>query len=114
MATPVSPQNRARELRRSQTDAERALWLLLRARRFDGIKFRRQVPIGPFIADFATLERKLVVELDGGQHLESESDRKRDSYLAENGYRVLRFWNHEILGDPDSVLARIRGALKQR
>ncbi len=90
------------------------MWLLLRARRLDGIKFRRQVPIGPFIADFAALERKLVVELDGGQHLERESDRTRDAYLADNGYCVVRFWNHEILDDVDSVLARIRCALKQR
>jgi very-short-patch-repair endonuclease len=111
MVTPESPQQRARELRRMQTEVERRLWLRLRDRRLGGFKFRRQAAIGPYFADFAALDRKLVVELDGAQHLDRASDRKRDAYLADNGYRILRFWNHEILDDLNGVLERIRCAL---
>ena len=87
----------ARVLRRNATDAERMMWPLLRDRRLDGIKFRRQVPIGPFVADFASIGCRLVVEMDGGQHAESRRDIRRDAYLAANGWRVLRFWNNEAL-----------------
>jgi very-short-patch-repair endonuclease len=112
VANLVSPQARARELRRAQTEVERRVWLRLRNRQLVGVKFRRQVPIGPFIADFAALDRKLVIELDGGQHLDSASDRARGAYLEKNGYRVLRFWNHEVLDDLEGVLERIRHALE--
>ena len=88
------------------TTAERLLWSRLR-RRFQGLRFRRQVPVGPFVVDFACLSARLVVEVDGGQHLESASDAARDRWLAENGLRVLRFWNHEVLRHPDEVLERI-------
>jgi len=86
----------ARSIRRNATDTERAMWGLLRDRRLNGIKFRRQVPIGPFIADFAAIERRLVIECDGGQHAESLADAKRDAFLADGGWRVLRFWNNDI------------------
>ncbi|MFP5284560.1 MAG: endonuclease domain-containing protein [Thermoanaerobaculia bacterium] len=97
---------RARDLRQSMTDAERLLWSRLR-RRFLGIKFRRQYPLGPFIADFACPAQRLVIEVDGGQHLESSADEGRDRWMRENGYRVLRFWNHEVLTNLDGVLERI-------
>ena len=102
----------ARDLRQQMTDAERFLWSRLR-RRFLGAKFRRQVPLGPFIVDFACMRRKLVIEVDGGQHLESSADAARDRWLAENGFRVLRFWNHEVLQNLDGVLERIAVEVRQ-
>lgn len=96
----------ARDLRQHMTDAERLLWSRLR-RRFLGTKFRRQVPLRLFIVDFACVGRMLVIEVDGGQHLESSSDVDRDRWLAENGYRVLRFWNHEVLQNLEGVLMKI-------
>src|SRR3546814_3816191 len=89
----------ARRLRRDKTTVEQRLWAGLRDRQLDGYKFRRQLPRGAFVADFACLECKLVVELDGGQHAEpiqSEDDRKRSAWLQAEGYRVIRFWNHEV------------------
>jgi very-short-patch-repair endonuclease len=101
---------RARELRQAMTDAERRLWRYLRCH-FLGIHFRRQVPIGPYIVDFACLGRMLVIEIDGGQHLGSANDELRDRWLRERGYRVLRFWNHEALKNTEGVLAVIAAAL---
>jgi 2-isopropylmalate synthase len=101
----------ARALRRNSTDAERIIWRLLRDRRLDGVKFRRQVPIGPFVADFASVEHRLVVELDGGQHAESKSDALRDSFLAANGWRVVRFWNNEVMRNREGVWESIQRAL---
>ena len=96
---------KARRLRKNQTDAENALWYHLRARRLAGLKFRRQQPIGPFIVDFACVERCLVVELDGGQHaLQEKEDKRRSGYLESKGYRVLRFWNHDVLKNMQGVL----------
>jgi len=104
----------ARNLRRSQTDAERKLWLLLRDRRLAGFKFRRQHPIGPFIVDFCCTEVKVIVELDGGHHaLTHDGDAARGRYLTGQGYRVLRFWNNEVLGNTFGVLERIVEALKR-
>jgi very-short-patch-repair endonuclease len=101
--------DRARRLRQESTDAERKLWLFLRNQGM-GVKFRRQHPMGNFIVDFVCLEAKLVVELDGGQH-DRDADRAADTeqtrYLEERGYRVLRFWNNEVLSEIDAVLARI-------
>ena len=88
---------RARSLRSTPTDAEALLWHHLRDRRMANQKFRRQRPIGPYFADFACLEAKLIVELDGGQHAESEHDLARDKFLRDAGWRVLRFWNADIL-----------------
>src|SRR5579862_1933897 len=87
-------QRRARELRQRMTNAERKLWYALRDRRFARFKFRRQVPVGRFIADFVCFERRLVIEVDGGQHADSVRDRWRDRWFAANGFRVLRFWNN--------------------
>ena len=102
----------ARRLRQQATDAERMLWKYLRARRMAGHKFRRQVVIEPYIVDFVCLEAQLIVEADGGQHLEQvEDDLKRSVFLESLGYKVIRFWNHEILGDTYSVLERIHGSL---
>ena len=104
----------ARKLRRDTTDAERLLWRHLRDRRLGGCKFRRQLEIEPYIVDFACLESKLIVEADGGQHTDQEKeDAARTEHLERLGYRILRFWNHEILNDIESVLDRILGCLKK-
>jgi very-short-patch-repair endonuclease len=95
----------AATLRRAMTDAERLLWSRLRARRL-GWKFRSQHSIGPFVADFVCLKRKLIIEADGGQH-NAAGDRPRTAYLRKRGFRVLRFWNNDILQNIDGVLATI-------
>ena len=100
----------ARELRCTMTDAESTLWYHLRARRLLGLKFRREVPLGPYVVDFACLERSLVVEVDGGQHNGSESDVVRDRFLAGLGFTVLRFWNNEVLFGREMVLQLIADA----
>ncbi|MCV3240427.1 endonuclease domain-containing protein [Mesorhizobium sp. ZC-5] len=102
---PVLPAKRqfARQLRRDMTEAEDRLWRELRSRRLDKIKFRRQVPIGRYVADFACLEAKLIVEIDGSQHAESVRDAVRDAELKVRGFRVLRFWNDDVLKDIDGV-----------
>jgi very-short-patch-repair endonuclease len=103
---------RARDLRREKTEAEKLLWRHLRNRHLEGFKFREQMWLCGFIADFACVEGKLVVEADGGQHrYDGDYDGARSAACAREGYRTLRFWNHEILGDIDSVLANIRDAL---
>ncbi|WP_297733538.1 DUF559 domain-containing protein [uncultured Maricaulis sp.] len=95
----------ARSMRKAQTPAEARLWSRLRNRNLLGVKFRRQVPIGPYIADFASREARVIVEADGGQHGETESqDAERTAFLEHRGYQVLRFWNHAILADIDSVM----------
>jgi len=99
--------NAARALRRNATDVEQIIWRLLRDRRLVGIKFRRQVPIGPYIADFASIPHRLVIELDGGQHADSLHDARRDAFLAANGWRVLRFWNNDVMANRDGVLQSI-------
>jgi len=102
----------ARELRRRQTEAEKALWMRLRNKQLEGVKFRRQQPIGPYITDFTSFERKLVIEVDGGQHNEGkERDEERMKWLMERGYRLLRFWNNDVLMNLEGVLERIREAL---
>ena len=98
---------RARSLRRNSTDAEGKLWLRLRARQLGGWKFVRQEPIGRYYADFACRERRLAVEVDGGQHAESGYDEKRDAELAALGYRVLRVWNTDVLTNIEGVLEMI-------
>ena len=102
---------KAKALRREQTPAEQALWRLLRSKQLDGLKFRRQHPIGPYIADFACYSAKLVVELDGGQHADNvEHDEKRTEALTRDGWRVLRFWNPDVLRDPQSIVETILAA----
>ncbi len=103
---------KARDLRRNQTDAEKLLWYHLRNRAPAGFKFRRQHPIGPFIVDFVCQERRLITELDGGQHASQvEADRRRTHYLESRGFKVVRFWNHQVLGELESVLTVIHGML---
>jgi very-short-patch-repair endonuclease len=103
--------NRARGLRRDSTDAERKLWYRLRSRSIDGFMFVRQEPVGPFFVDFVCRERRLVVEVDGGQHSENKKDALRDQWLANHNYRVLRFWNNDVLLNIEGVLETIATAL---
>lgn len=102
----------AKRLRRNMTDAEHFLWRRLRAYRLCGQKFRRQHPIGPYIVDFVHLGAKLVVEADGGQHLESALDSERDAWLTDRGYRAMHFWNDQILREPEAVLEQILSMLQ--
>ena len=104
--------SRARELRHNMTDAEHAVWRILRNRQFSGVQFRRQVSIGPYIADFVCYDARLVIEADGGQHNELQADRVRDAWFAGQGFRVLRFWNNEIHDNPEGVATIIALALK--
>jgi len=103
----------AKRLRKTSTDAERVLWRSLQGRQLDGLKFRRQHPIGPYVVDFACLERSVVVEIDGGQHAEEAQEAKdgvRDKWLQDEGFRALRFWNHEVLSNTEGVVEAIRAA----
>ena len=105
----------ARDLRRQQTDAERVLWARLRSRQLGGVKFRRQQPLGPYVVDFASLEKRIVVEVDGSQHGDEEGgrrDEKRTAWLQDRGYQVLRFWNNDVLLNTDAVLECIMEATK--
>lgn len=104
----------ARTLRRNQTDVEQLLWKYLRNRRLNGVKFRRQHPIDTYIVDFVCVEKYLVVELDGGQHNSDKGrmyDKNRQKYLQEKGFRILRFWNNEVIEDIENVLRVIYDAL---
>ncbi|MGY6709446.1 MAG: endonuclease domain-containing protein [Rhizobiaceae bacterium] len=105
----VPPEKRgfARAMRRRPTEAEDRLWHELRGRRLDGLKFRRQVPVGPYVVDFLCAEARLAVEVDGSQHADSAHDEKRRRELERRGMRVLRFWNDEVLREMDSVCATI-------
>lgn len=101
----------AKKLRKGQTDVERLLWSKLRNRQIEGVKFRRQEPINGYIVDFICYEKKLIIELDGGQHNKGQSkeyDKLRTNTLNSNGFRVLRFWNNEIVNNTDGVLEYIR------
>ena len=101
---------RRQELRRNQTDTEKTLWIHLRNRQFHGLRFFRQYSIGPYILDFYCPVKKLAIELDGGQHNEAENreyDAARSDYLRAQGIAVIRFWNHEVLLDVQSVLTRL-------
>jgi very-short-patch-repair endonuclease len=100
-----------RQLRSNMTDAEQLLWLHLRAHRLDGQKFRRQEPIGLYVADFVHFGARLIVEADGGQHNESARDVQRDAWFTEQGFKVLRFWNGDILQRTEAVLEVIWAAV---
>ena len=102
----------ARSMRHQPTEAEAKLWSLLRDRRFARYKFRRQVPIGPYIADFVCYSAHLIVEADGSQHSESPRDHLRDAELEHRGFRLLRLWNNDILARPDAVGDTIWAALQ--
>ena len=97
----------AKALRQNMTDAERQLWKHLRAHRLLEQKFRRQQPIGPYTVDFVHFGARLIIECDGGQHNESATDPQRDAWLKQQGFQILRFWNHEILHQTESVLTAI-------
>lgn len=103
----------ARRLRLDQTNAETVLWNRIRNRRIDGNKFVRQEPIIGYICDFVCREKRLVIEVDGGQHNESVGDAVRDERLREKGYKVLRFWNNEVLGNIEGVLTIIPSELAE-
>ena len=103
----------ARQLRVNQTDAETVLWNRIRNRRVDGYKFVRQEPTIGYICDFVCREKRLVIEVDGGQHNESASDAIRDERLREGGYRVFRFWNNDVLGNIEGVLTIIHAELAE-
>ncbi len=104
----------ARRLRREQTDAEARLWFHLRGCQINGAKFRRQQPLGPFVADFCCMEVGLVIEVDGGQHSERElADARRTQLIEEQGFWVLRFWNNEVLEQTEAVVEQIRMAIEE-
>jgi len=105
------PTIRSRQLRNNPTEAEKVLWFAIRNRQLGGVRFNRQVPIGPYICDFVARSLKLVIEVDGGQHAESRSDRSRTNFLENRGYRVIRFWNNDVLGNIDGVVSEIERVL---
>jgi very-short-patch-repair endonuclease len=108
--------NSAKKLRHRQTEAENILWFRLRNRQLEGAKFRRQQPLGNYIVDFACLDKKLIIEIDGGQHnieQTKEKDKQRTLWLEKEGYQVLRFWNNDILQNVEGVLISIGNFLKQ-
>jgi very-short-patch-repair endonuclease len=97
----------ARKLRNEMTDAERRLWSHLRASQLCGVKFTRQFPIGNYVVDFACRSLRIVIELDGGKHSDSPTDDDRTTAIEAHGYRVIRFWNNDVLANTDGVLIRI-------
>ena len=105
--------SQARHLRHALTNAEQRLWQLLRSRQLAETKFRRQMPLGPWVVDFVSFEHMLVVEADGSQHAESARDRIRDADLRNRGFRILHFWNNDILGNTDGVLQQILETIEQ-
>ena len=115
IATRLKPKTtaNARSLRGNMTEVERLLWQALRGKQLNGYRFRRQHPIGSYIADFACLEEKIVIELDGGQHQEQiEYDEQRSAYLKTHGWQVLRFWNNDVFNNLEGVLFTIGLHLK--
>ncbi|ESY61401.1 MULTISPECIES: DUF559 domain-containing protein [Mesorhizobium] len=113
---PVAPAKRkfARSLRRDMTEVEAKLWRELRDRRLDRIKFRRQVPIGKYVADFVCPEARLIIEIDGSQHADSDTDRIRKTELEAKGFRILRFWNDDVLKDMNAVCDTIIAYVRDR
>ena len=108
------PNHAARRLRRDSTDAELRLWLLLRDRRLAGYRFRRQHPIGDFIVDFACTKHRLIVEADGGQHSDNKADERRTKALEGEGWRVIRFWNNDVVANTQGVVETILRALQEK
>jgi very-short-patch-repair endonuclease len=105
--------HRAGELRRELTPAEQKLWAYLRGNKLNGVSFRRQHALGPYIVDFCAIKAKLIIELDGSQHLEQEEcDRERTDYLESHGYKVIRFWNNDVMNDIQGVLRVIDSTLR--
>ena len=107
--------NIARSLRKNSTDAEKYLWNHIRRRQLEGFKFRRQETIGRYIVDFINFERKIVIELDGGQHsIQRKKDEERDKLLKDQGYKVLRFWNNDVLKNIEGVLETVSLSLREK
>ena len=107
-AQELQTRDNSRKLRKNMTDAEKQLWKILRAKQLEGFKFRRQTPIDTYITDFVCLEQRLVIELDGGQHANTAMyDAKRTRYLESQGFRILRFWNNDVLQNPEGVVKTI-------
>lgn len=107
--------HRAGELRREPTPAERKLWSVLRGNKLNGVSFRRQHAIGNYIVDFVSIKKKLIIELDGSQHLEqTEYDEERTAYLESQGYRVVRFWNNQIENEMDGVIRMLESELNSK
>jgi len=105
--------NFAKKMRRGPTDAEAAMWRLLRDRRLTLFKFRRQVPFQSFILDFVCFEKRLILEIDGGQHVESKCDLARETILMAEGFRIARYWNNDVLQQPSAVLEDILAKLAE-
>lgn len=104
--------NIARRLRKSETDAERKIWQQLRTRNLNGAKFRRQHPVGPYIVDFICINEKLIIELDGSQHQQDQDyDTKRTAFLKQAGFRVIRFWDNDVLLNTECVMEAIYDAV---
>ncbi len=106
--------HRAQELRQTETEAEQIIWSWLRTKKLNGVKFRRQEPVGKYIVDFVSFEKKLIIEIDGGQHsLEDNriNDKARTEWLKSQGFRVIRFWNNEVSANLDGVITRIKESL---
>ncbi|WP_084580777.1 endonuclease domain-containing protein [Sphingomonas azotifigens] len=109
----MEPGTHARHMRNNPTDAELALWQALSARKVGGVRFNRQVKVPPYVCDFVARSLKLVVEVDGGQHaVNAADDVQRTRYLEAKGYRVLRFWNNDVLGNLDGVVAEIERVIE--
>jgi len=110
VAVPKLLRDRAKSMRHEPTEAEKVLWRILRNRRLSMPKFRGQAPIPPYIVDFVCFEHRVIVEADSSQHAENANDKRRDAFLASEGFTIVRFWNHEILNDArvieDAILAR--------
>ena len=106
------PTARAREMRNNATDAEKHLWRQLSARKIAGVRFNRQVPIGPYICDFVSRSLKLVIEVDGGQHdWSAEDDQRRTDFLQAQGYKVIRFWNNDVIDRIEGVVQEIESVI---
>ena len=108
--------NRAKELRQSETEAEQVIWSWLRAKRLKGVKFRRQEPVGIYVVDFVSFEKKLIIEIDGWQHnieVNKSNDKVRTEWLKSQGFRVIRFWNNEVSSNLDGVIAQIQEAIEE-
>ncbi|MBI4054420.1 MAG: endonuclease domain-containing protein [Candidatus Doudnabacteria bacterium] len=104
----------ARQLRNNMTDAEKMLWYFLRFKNLNSYKFRRQQPIGKYVVDFVCFQNKLIIEIDGGQHVENkQQDMIRDRWLEKQGFKVLRFWNNEVLENRDEVVVKIASFCKR-
>jgi very-short-patch-repair endonuclease len=113
-AIPAGNRSNARSLRSTMTEAEKRIWFRLRAHRLNGASFRRQEPIGAYIVDFVCFDARLIVEVDGGQHADSQRDKIRDAWLESQGFTMLRFWNNDVLQNIESVMTAIHAVLAER